>query len=73
MDVNMKFDKRLTNAVVGRKITAICSVTVDEGEFWPGLELDNGTLIVIQRDAEGNGPGVAVVTDSTGNTLGYIG
>ena len=54
-DDKKKFAKRFEKRVKGKKIIA-CGYTSDN---FPYLHLDDGSVIFIQQDDEGNGAGVA--------------
>lgn len=42
----------------GKKIVAVVPVDIGfNGETWPGIHLDDGSVLLVQRDAEGNGGG----------------
>jgi hypothetical protein len=47
--------KRHLKPLIGRKITRLFEAE-DGGDDY-GFELDNGTLVWVLQDAEGNGPG----------------
>ena len=64
------YQKEFVQALVGRTITGCIHVEVGDGEAWPGLELDDGSLLVIQRDPEGNGGGFMSLADKDGKELG---
>jgi hypothetical protein len=53
---------RFAKLAVGQKIKAVGYVVIEKTP-WPALQLDNGEIIMAQRDDEGNGPGVFVVGD----------
>ena len=49
--------------LVGKRIVDILYAEV-YGEHWPVILLEGGATIMIQSDDEGNGPGVALHTQS---------
>ena len=62
---NAKCRDAFRDRVVGRKIT---TVYYDKDSGMPVMMLDDGAAIFVQRDDEGNGPGVPVhVSGSPGN------
>jgi hypothetical protein len=63
------YQPEFKKALVGRKIVAVVNADVG-GELWPGLKLDDGSMLIIQRDAEGNGGGFMVLMDSHDNEVG---
>jgi hypothetical protein len=56
--------------IVGRKIVACVNVDTGGDEPWPGLQLDNGAILVIQCDPEGNGGGFMQLESKDGKDLG---
>ena len=52
-------------------------VEVDPGEDfdekWPGILFTDGSILVIQQDAEGNGPGFMALESKDGKDLGCAG
>ncbi len=63
--------------IIGQKVKQIRGLTAEELEVlgWEeappfevatGVELENGTLLVMSRDAEGNGPGELFAFESAG-------
>lgn len=66
------YDSTFKKALVGRKIVAVVNAEVgnESGELWPALKLDDGSLLIIQRDAEGNGGGFMVLMDSHDHEVG---
>lgn len=64
------FQPKFKTAITGRTITACVKVDVGGGETWPGLKLDDGSILTIQRDAEGNGGGFMSLESKTGENLG---
>jgi hypothetical protein len=67
--IQPEFKKNIT----GRKIVAVVNVDTGGEEPWPGLKLDNGAILVIQRDAEGNGGGFMSLESKDGEDLGCAG
>ena len=62
---NAKCRDAFQDKVVGKKIT---TVYYDKDSGMPVMILDDGAAIFVQRDDEGNGPGVPVhVSGSPGN------
>lgn len=54
-----KWIDTLVAALKGRKIEDVgYAIDKEEGMAWPMLILDDGTQVIINRDDEGNGPGV---------------
>lgn len=56
-DVNKQLSEKFLAAVKGRKIA---NAYYDSESGMPVLMLDDGAAIFVQRDDEGNGPGVPV-------------
>lgn len=49
----------LVASLKGRKIVDVgYAIDTEEAMAWPVLILDDGTQVIINRDDEGNGPGV---------------
>ena len=63
------FSEGFKKATFNQKIVEFTSVDVGNGEMWPGVKLGNGTLLIFQQDAEGNGAGAAVAVKGD-KTLG---
>ena len=55
-------------AVVGKRVVkaGYAQLMNDEQEVWPCLILEDGSILIVQRDDEANGPGVMTVTTRTG-------
>lgn len=64
------FQPEFKKNIVGRTIVACVNVDTGADEPWPGLKLDNGAILVIQRDAEGNGGGFMTLEGKNGEDLG---
>ncbi len=64
------YQPKFKKAIVGRKIVAVVNVAVGDDEVWPGLELDDGSLLIIQQDPEGNGGGFMRLESKDGKDLG---
>lgn len=60
--VEQHWTEKVGTALVGRRIKA---VFYDGAEYWGqmgiNLELDDGTIVLIQSDEEGNGPGAVII------------
>ncbi len=56
--------------LVGRTITSVGYIE-SGGGVWPCLVLDNGTVLTVSQDDEGNGPGSLFIDpeDGRGETL----
>ncbi len=56
--------------LVGRTIASVGYVE-SGGDVWPCIILDNGTVLTVSRDDEGNGPGSLFIEpeDGQGETL----
>ena len=67
------FQPAFKKNIVGRTIVACVNVDTGGDEPWPGLKLDNGAILVIQRDAEGNGGGFMALEGKNGEDLGCSG
>lgn len=64
------YDPSFKKAITGRTIKACINVDVGGGDLWPGLLLDDGSILTIQRDAEGNGGGHMALQSKDGERLG---
>jgi len=64
------FQPNFKKNIVGRKIVACVLVDTGGDEPWPGLKLDDGSILVIQADAEGNGGGFMTLEGNNGDDLG---
>lgn len=53
-------------ALEGKTIAKVGYVLEDWGDYTPVLQLSDGTILYIQRDDEGNGPGSACIQTSDG-------
>jgi len=64
------FQPKFKKNIIGRTIEAVVNVSVGGDEVWPGLQLDDGSILVIQADAEGNGGGFMTLESKDGKDLG---
>lgn len=64
------FQEAFKKNLVGRKIVGCVELDVGGDEDMPALRLDNGALLIIQRDAEGNGGGFMALIDKNEKDLG---
>jgi hypothetical protein len=64
------FQPAFKKNIVGRKIVACVNVDTGGDEPWPGLQLDDGSILTIQSDAEGNGGGFMALEGKDGEDLG---
>lgn len=48
--------------LVGKKVKAVGYI-INGGEPFPFIEFEDGSAVTVQRDDEGNGPGVLFVSD----------
>lgn len=68
------FQPEFLKNLVGRTITACVKADVSgddtESLVFPGLQLDDGSILVIQRDPEGNGGGFMALESKDGKSLG---
>lgn len=72
--MSVHIDNSFTRALTGRRIESVTKVDVN-GDVWPGLTLDDGSILIIQRDAGGNGGGHMVLEkgDTIVGEAGYTG
>lgn len=59
--------------IIGRKVTAVIYAEVGDGEKWPALRFDDGSILLVSCDPEGNGPGFMTLVDEDDNDVGYHG
>jgi hypothetical protein len=64
------FQPAFKKNIVGRTIMACVELDVGGDEDMPALRLDNGALLIIKRDAEGNGGGFMVLIDKNEKDIG---
>ena len=69
----MYADTKFKKAMKGKVVDSIVGVDSGEGDPWPGLRFTDGSVLVIQCDPEGNGPGFAYLQDKDGNDVGGMG
>jgi hypothetical protein len=63
------YSKEFKKNLIGRTITAVVNVDVG-GDIFPGLTLDNGSILTVQADAEGNAGGFMALESKDGEDLG---
>jgi len=64
------FQPKFKKNIVGRTIVDCVKVDAGGDDLWAGLKLDDGSVLVIQRDSEGNGGGFMALTGKDGADLG---
>lgn len=69
--MTITYQKEFVKAIKGKTVAAVLPVSEDE-EF-PGLLFTDGTALIVQSDAEGNGPGFMVLQNKNGNEIGCAG
>jgi hypothetical protein len=69
----MHADPSFKKALKGKTVLHVVAVDVGDDETWPGIQFTDGSILTIQRDPEGNGPGFATLEDKDGNNLGAMG
>lgn len=69
----MYADPKIKRALRGKVVAGVVGVDNGEGDPWPGIRFTDGSVLVIQCDPEGNGPGFACLYDVDGNDVGGMG
>ena len=64
------FQEQFKTNILDRKIVGFSKVDAGGDEPFPALKLDNGALLIIQRDAEGNGGGFVQLVSKDDKDLG---
>lgn len=59
--------------IAGKTVAHFVKVDAGDGEMWPGLKFTDGSILVIQRDPEGNGGGFMNLESKNGEQLGCAG
>ncbi len=69
-----RFSDDFKRNLMGRTVVGFVSVDIGSGtERWPGLKMDDGSIVLIQTDAEGNGGGFMSLIAPDGSPAGCAG
>ena len=59
--------------IKGKTVKSFVEVDTGNDEKWPGILFTDGSILVIQQDPEGNGPGFMALEGKDGKDLGCAG
>ena len=71
--MSVSFQPQFKKALLGRKIVGFIALDVGGGQQWPALRLDDGSMLVIQQDSEGNGGGFMSLLNKDEKEIGCAG
>jgi len=65
-------DREFRRAIQGKVVKGYVTCDVGGDEPFPGVEFTDGTVLIVQRDPEGNGPGFMQL-EKNGEVIGCAG